>query len=254
MDGLTPLQAAVLFAVFMFAIGVASVLDKRADQRANEVLPMRRLVARLKRRLMPPSEIVDGYEHPELVDVVFRKTMAYDPQGDWPEMAGVSTVLDFGGGCGRHYKEARSSNVHWAVVESQAMVERAKEIATDKLQFFTDISAAKNWLGEVDVMHSNGALQYAPDPQQAVRQLCELNAKKMLWQRVFLSPDEVTRREVQSSFLGDNGPGFMNVKEKTMRYEHTRIPERAFLEAHAGYKLVDRGPDWFTFYGPSCSS
>jgi hypothetical protein len=247
MDGLTSLQGGMLFTAFLFAIVVASVLDKRANQRANEVPSMRRLVARLKRRLMPPSEAIDGYEHPELVEVIFRKTIAYDPQGDWPEMAGVSTVLDFGGGCGLHYKEARSSNVRWAVVESPAMVKRAKEIATDKLRFFTDISEAADWLGDVDVMHSNGALQYAPDPQQAVRQLCELDAKIMLWRRVFLSPDDATRRETQSSFLGDNGPGSIRIKEKTVRYEHTKIPEAAFLDAHAGYSLAERGADWFRF-------
>jgi hypothetical protein len=80
-----------------------------------------------------------------LVEVIFQKTKAYDPQGDWLEMAGVSSVLDFGDGCGQHYKLARrqSPDIRWAVVETPAMLKRASELATDKLQFFADTSMAR---------------------------------------------------------------------------------------------------------------
>ena len=50
--------------------------------------------------------MIEGYAHDQLVETVFQKTMACQPQGDWPLMAGVSRVLDFGGGCGQHYKLA----------------------------------------------------------------------------------------------------------------------------------------------------
>jgi putative methyltransferase (TIGR04325 family) len=207
---------------------------------------MRQLIAAVARRLIPPSETLDGYEQSELVEVVFQKTKAYNPQDSWPEMIGVSSVLDFGGGCGLHYKEAHSSTVRWAVVDTPAMVDRAKEFATDRLQFFADISEAQKWLGDVDVMHSNGALQYTPDPEQKLGQLCGMRAKKMLWQRVALSSNK-TECDVQSSLLGDNGPGSIRVKEKIVRHTRTKIPERAFLEAHGDYDLAERGADWFRF-------
>ena len=205
---------------------------------------MRQLIGRLARHFMPPTEILEGYEQPELVEVVFQKTKAYEPQGEWPEMIGVSSVLDFGGGCGLHYKQARSPSVRWAVVETPAMVERASELATDRLQFFTSISDAADWLGTIDIMHSNGALQYAPEPEQALGQLCALNARKMLWQRVLLSAKS-TEREIQSSLLGDNGPGSIRIKEKTVKYQRTKIPEHVFLRAHTNYTLAERGADWF---------
>jgi hypothetical protein len=44
-------------------------------------------------------------------------------------------VLDFGGACGLHYKQAQMPDVRRAVVETPAMVTRAAEIATDKLRF-----------------------------------------------------------------------------------------------------------------------
>ena len=82
------------------------------------MIAARQFAARLLRRFWAPTETLDGYEQPELVEVIFQKTIAYKPQNDWPEMAGVSSVLDFGGGCGLHYKQARSPTVRWAVVET----------------------------------------------------------------------------------------------------------------------------------------
>lgn len=207
---------------------------------------MRRLLAAIRDRFVGPIGTIDGYEHPELVDVVFQKTKAYRADKPWPAVAGASTVLDFGGGCGIHYKQANSPTVRWAVVELPATVKRAQELATDRLQFFTDISEAQRWLGDVDAIHSNGALQYADDPARVLKQLCAVKAKSMLWMRLRLS-EETTEREMQSSRLRDNGPGKMRVEDKTVRYEMTRIPERDFLAAHVGYDLAERGDDWFRF-------
>jgi hypothetical protein len=210
---------------------------------------MRTFFSRISRRLFQPTETLEGYAEPELVEVIFQKTKAYDPKGDWPEMVGVSSVLDFGGGCGLHYKLARrrSPDIHWAVVETLAMLERAKELATDKLQFFTDISEAQRWLGTIDVMHSNSALQYTPEPEDTLNRLCSLRAKRMIWDRITLSKANI-ERELQSSLLGDNGPGSLaGLREKTVRYTRTKIPEQTFLDAHSGYVLDERGADWFRF-------
>jgi hypothetical protein len=206
---------------------------------------MRQLISAVSRRLFRPSEVIDGYEHPELIDVIFRKTLAYRPQGEWPEVKGASSVLDFGGGCGLHYKQANSPTVRWAVVETHAMVQRSQELATDRLRFFTSIADAADWLGSIDLMHSNGALQYTPDPEQTLRELCDLKAKQMLWHRVFLS--DSSRQELQSSYLRDNGPGPIRVAEKMVRYPRISIPENAFLVAHSSYEIASRGKDWFRF-------
>ncbi len=63
---------------------------------------MRQLIS-VFRRFIPPSETIEGYEQPELIEVIFQKTKAYNPQDTWLDMIGVSSVLDFGGGCGLHY-------------------------------------------------------------------------------------------------------------------------------------------------------
>lgn len=207
---------------------------------------MRNLLAAIRDRFVLPAATIDGYEHADLVEVVFQKTKAYRADKPWPAVAEASTVLDFGGGCGIHYKQANSPTIRWAVVETSAMVKRARELATDRLQFFSDISEAQRWLGDVNVMHSNGALQYSNDPVGVLKQLCAVKAKTMLWTRLRLS-QETTERELQSSRLRDNGPGKMRVDDKTVRYEMTRIPERDFIAAHVGYDLAERGEDWFRF-------
>jgi putative methyltransferase (TIGR04325 family) len=192
------------------------------------------------RSLLPPSETIQGYEHPELVEVIFQKTKAYRPKSRWNETA--RTVLDFGGGCGLHYKES-GLDAKWAVVETPAMVARARELETDKLRFFTSIKAAADWLGDIDMVYSNGALQYTPNPEAVLRELIDLRASMLLWRRTVLSPERKT--ELQSSRLADNGPGRISAANKIVSYPAVRMAEQDFLEAHRGYKLYER--DGFDF-------
>ncbi|QOG23484.1 hypothetical protein [Bradyrhizobium sp. SEMIA] len=133
-------------------------------------------VRRVKRKFFRPRQVIEGYEDPELVETIFLKTINHTPQGGWPLVSAIKTVLDFGGGAGLHYKIARqqSPDIRWAVVETPAMVRRAKELATDKLMFFEDIESAAAWLGSVDLMHSNGAIQYVPDALATIRTLCSV--------------------------------------------------------------------------------
>jgi len=201
-------------------------------------------IKRVKRKLLPPREVIQGYENPELVETIFLKTINYNPDSDWPLVAGINTVLDFGGGAGLHYKVARRQrpDIRWAVVETPAMVQRAKELGTDRLMFFERIDQAADWLGTVDLIHSNGAIQYVPDALETVRTLCSVRPAMLAWYRVPIS--EETRREVQTSYLSDNGPGSsLASREKLVRYERNWISEQAFIQAHEGFRITDRSPD-----------
>jgi len=203
------------------------------------------LIQRLRRRLFPPRGAIEGYESEELVDIIFRKTITYQGEANWPLVADLRTVLDFGGGAGVHYKTARrqSADIKWAVVETPAMVRRAKELTTDKLRFFERIEDAADWLGKVDLVHSNGAIQYVPDPVSTIRSICAIAPAKLVWHRVPLSDGEA-RREVQTSYLSDNGPGQVSsLVEKLVRYERTWIPQQAFIDAHEGYRIAERSSD-----------
>ncbi|MFK4720839.1 putative methyltransferase (TIGR04325 family) [Bradyrhizobium niftali] len=202
------------------------------------------IVQKLKRKLFRPHEVIEGYENPELVETIFLKTIEYKPNGNWPLVEGLKTVLDFGGGAGLHYKVARqqSSDIRWAVVETPAMVRRAKELATDRLMFFESIDEAADWLGSVALVHSNGAIQYVPNPFEIIEKLCSVQPAMLTWHRVPISAK--AKREVQTSYLSDNGPGVsVTSKAKLVKYERNWISEQAFIQAHQGYRIADRGPD-----------
>jgi putative methyltransferase (TIGR04325 family) len=190
-----------------------------------------------------PVETLRGYEHPELVEMIFKKTVAYVPTESWEEMRDASAVLDFGGGCGLHYKQACNPAVRWAVVETPAMVKRASALETDRLRFFSSIDEAASWLGDVEIAHSNGAVQYSPDPLSMVRQIVGLGAKKVLWYRLFLGEG----RETQVSRLQDNGPGQLEAPRKKVAFDFTRMPREEFVKCHAGYRIEASGSDWFKF-------
>ena len=222
------------------------LIVKRAAHYQEEPLgfPMN-LMHKLQRKLFPPREVIEGYENDELVETIFRKTVAYEPTGDWPLVAGVKTVIDFGGGAGLHYKLARqqSPDIRWAVVETPAMVRRARELATNRLMFFSDIDKAADWLRDVELMHSNGAIQYVADAIETIRTLCATRPATMMWHRVPISDAEV-EPEVQTSFLSENGPGSLSTaKHKLFKYARNRIPDAAFVAAHAGYRVTERIPD-----------
>lgn len=203
------------------------------------------LIHRLRRRLLPPRSAIEGYESEELVDIIFRKTIVHEGNETWPLVADLRTVLDFGGGAGVHYKTAQrqTPDIRWAVVETPAMVRRAKELTTDSLRFFEQVGEAADWLGNIDLVYSNGAIQYVPDPVETIRLLCAIAPRKLVWRRVPISDGE-GRREVQTSYLSDNGPGRGSaLVEKLVRYERTWIAEPAFIEAHEGYRMAERSPD-----------
>ncbi|MEN6535658.1 MAG: hypothetical protein ABFD89_18485 [Bryobacteraceae bacterium] len=210
---------------------------------------LRRIVDRVTPLIRTPLE---GYEQPELVEMIYRKTVTAPEQpASWPEMAGASSVLDFGGGCGIHYRRAaaQSAAIRWAVVETPAMAARAAELQSERLRFFSQIENAGAWLGRIDVVHSNGALQYVEDPRATLAALCDLRAPTMIWERMALSRDSDGRREIHTSHLVDSGPGAapLGILNRHVRLPRTILPESDFVAAHREYRMIKRGDDHFVF-------
>lgn len=202
------------------------------------------MLARLLRLL--PLDTVEGYEHPELVAEIFAKTVSAKPVGDWPAIRGTETVLDFGGACGIHYKLALTEQpmIRWAVVETAAMVQEASKLATERLRFFDNVQSAVDWLGHVDLVHSSGALQYAPQPLETAKRLANIGAPRMEWRRLFLS--DLPVREMQRSMMIENGPAF-RFSTKAVVYERQSLSRKEFEELHSNYRVEASGSDWFDF-------
>lgn len=152
----------------------------------------------------------DGYEAADIVSVVFEKTKALKVERLSSTNAfliaslGDATVLDFGGACGADYFIARAVTGKprkWTVVETPAMVAKAKILETDELRFSTELEPA-------ELIYTSGALQCVDRPFDYLEKLLNLGAKTIVFNRLGLSKGEDVFT-IHRSKLSWNGPGPM---------------------------------------------
>ncbi len=206
----------------------------------------------------------DGYDAVDIADLVVRKTEAFrarriddviPAEALQPTLAAVAAagdrVLDFGGAAGFHYLTASQAHLQrafrWAVVERPVMVEWAKHLEQDGLRFFTAIEDAVQWLGGVDLLHSNGVLQYLDAPEAMLERLLALKSRHVLWGRMLLGESRAT--EIQISPLSDHGPGPAPPGFVDRQVTHTRVrmSQSTFLAVHRGFRIVWQSADSFLF-------
>ncbi|MEA2979506.1 MAG: hypothetical protein QOF09_1329 [Alphaproteobacteria bacterium] len=185
----------------------------------------------------------DGYNADDLADVVAFMTMAVpvNKHAFAPEQAlnsilavamagtGISgrplTVLDFGGACGFHYFRVSPTvnmPLKWAIVETSAMAERAAKTGQGKFAAYTDLAEAAKSLGQIDLVHASGSIQFVPKPIATLRDLAALQPRYISIARFPLWLD----REIvgiQESPLSGNGWGPMppNIPDRDVKYPVT---------------------------------
>ena len=200
-----------------------------------------------------------GYNDSDIADVIaFKAALPVDPAQFAPEQAlnsilavGISgaeitnrplKVLDFGGGCGFNYFNVVSairSPLRWAVVETATMAKRATALATGRFEVFTEIAAAANALGSIDLVHASSALQYAPDPLATLKELVALRARHFLLARfpVWRGNQIVG---LQPSPLSSNGIGPMppGIADRQVQYPITFPNFDAVTNVLAEYEVA----------------
>jgi putative methyltransferase (TIGR04325 family) len=207
----------------------------------------------------------EGYNDEALADLVVRKTRAIDPSRRIDELAppdfllpslfavacSGDRVLDFGGGGGLQYLAAVQAfprrTLRWAIVEHPAMVRRARELERENLKYFSSPDAAAEWLGNVDLLHSNGALQYLDQPEEMLTRLLALRPAFVSWSRLLIGPAAVV--ETQVAPLRDHGPGPLppGIEDRDITHKTTVMSEAAFWAAHSAYRAVWRRSDSMLF-------
>lgn len=139
----------------------------------------------------------------------------------------VLRVIDFGGGGGEHYAIVRTilgenRQLYWNVVETPAMAEAAnKKLAGGGLKFFDTIEGAAADLGHVNLVFTNGALQYTPEPLAFLRMLLAVRADHLFITRTAFSTGNEKFITIQTSLLSANGPPGplpYNFNDYTVRY------------------------------------
>ena len=186
-----------------------------------------------------------AYHDADIADVIAYKTGIPVKQDDLtPEQASNSiltvslaalettgrplTVLDFGGGCGFHYFRVvpviQRTPLHWAIIETPTMADRARKLAHGRFEVFTEIDAAASALGQIDLVHASSALQYVADPIASLTKLAVLGARYFAVLRFPLwhGPTVVG---VMSSELIHNGWGPMppDIENREVKYPVTFI-------------------------------
>ncbi len=119
------------------------------------------------------------------------------------------TVLDFGGGAGTTYFEAKyffpNKDFKWIILETKTMANMAESMNTknDELKFinnFREIDDIK-----IDLVIANSSLQYTDNPIDHLNKLINIKAKYFFITRTPLA-NEQSVKVLQTSILGENGP------------------------------------------------
>jgi putative methyltransferase (TIGR04325 family) len=200
-----------------------------------------------------------GYNDAEIADVVAFKTgLPFDNLQVAPEQAVNSilavglaaseftdrplTVLDFGGGCGFHYfrvAAAVHAPLRWAIVETLTMAERAIKLAQGRFDVFVDIAGAAQALGQIDLVHTSGAIHYVPDPLATLSALVALRPRYFVLAR-FPSWGRASIVSVQVAPLAENAIGAMppSVADRAVHFPVTFTSFHDVLQVFQDYEIV----------------
>ncbi len=193
----------------------------------------------------------EGYDSDDIATVVARKTARSVPlihktvtNSDPHAVSALSVllaqqlkktgdrtvnVLDIGGACGYSFFVCRSIlrdvDMHWCVVETDSMVDKARHYIRGKnISFFASIEEALEHLGGCDLVHMSGVLQFVRSPEHTLDRAVAIGAPIMLLGRIPLFKGRRTFG-VQTSRLASNGPGPMpaGLEDREIRYPITYI-------------------------------
>jgi len=206
-----------------------------------------------------------SYEEKDLIKVIVAKTKKYLAQENinglinfdsisdarttrtlFAIAAGINkktiTILDFGGSAGIHYFTARQiiSNdisVKWCVVETESMVKEAKNegLENEELLFFSSIDEATNKISNFDIIYSNYALCYTPNPLMYLEQLLRTNFEKFFLTNTAMNSENKEVVGLQTSTFSTNGvgrdiPDHLEISDREIIYPFT-IPSKQQVES-----------------------
>jgi putative methyltransferase (TIGR04325 family) len=212
-------------------------------------------------RWFKPSSPPQGYDDEAVMDIVVRKTKALESvciedvlPGDTflPLLLAIACsgyrVMDFGGGAGFHYLAASRAfpdrSFRWAIVEHPLMMKYASGIENENLKLFSSPEAAADWLGGIDLLHSNGVLQYLDRPEEMLRRLLEFRPMWAIWSRLLMGSDAEVQMQVAPLSAHGPGPCPPGIVDREITHKTTVMNRAEFWAAHSdNYRTVWRSAD-----------
>lgn len=217
-----------------------------------------------------------AYQADEIIDVVYKKTINFKKKlennhfissniansicGFVPCIIDKNSteirVMDFGGACGALYFQMRkyfpqNLKIQWAVVETPAMVKKAKNLESEELKFYDSIEDAVNQLINIDVLHTSATLQALENPREYLLKLLNLKSKYIFFNRVGVHKGEKDLYTVHRSKLSWNGPGDLpeGYLDKWVKYPYGFMSEAFFLQSIQNqYDIIAKFQDYSGMY------
>ena len=207
----------------------------------------------------------DSYEDPRLIEIVKEKTRRYKEtliNGAKPAITTRQTaqnmfvlsyvfpqrginVLEVGGACGASYFETQvmlpGRISHWSIVETPAMAAAGQSLNTDpNVTFHSDLASAANQLKSRDLAIAQGALQYASDPLQTLRDLFALEISYVYVTRTAVTNVDAPIYTKQETELAAHGPGvLLNAPNGSSSQPLTLVSYNALASAiPSNYELI----------------
>jgi putative methyltransferase (TIGR04325 family) len=176
----------------------------------------------------------DSYEDPRLIEVVKKKTLRYREtlvSGHRPAIQSRQlvqnlfvlsfvdpqrplNVLEIGGACGASYFETTTMLParirHWSIVETPAMAAAGQSLNDDpKLSFHSDLASAAKRLESRDLAVAQGALQYAGNPLEVLKDIFALEPSYVYVTRTAVTNVHSPIFTKQDTDLSAHGPGIL---------------------------------------------
>lgn len=145
------------------------------------------------------------------------------------------TVLDIGGGCGRHYffkrkLLPRDVKLNWYVIETPAMCQYGKKLENAELRFRDNLLETIKEVGNIDMIYASGVLQCVDKPWEFIDLITSSNAKFIFFHRLALSQKEdVTVIHKYSLSWNGKHPLPDGVEDRVVAYPFTFIEKQRFL-------------------------
>lgn len=149
-------------------------------------------------------------------------------------------VIDFGGAYGAIYNYlhkilGEEIEIFWYIVETPKLVSMAGKFCNRHLKFFSSLDKAIDDMGQPDLVFTSGAIQYVPKPYETVKELCDLDADFMFFNRTAFTTGPYDVISIQKSRIKDNGEQVdidldKGISDQTIEYPVSYIQKSKFLD------------------------
>ena len=205
------------------------------------------------------------YEDPRLIEIVKEKTRRYREalaNGGKPSIASRQmaqnmfvlsyvephrpvNVLEIGGACGASYYEMQlmlpGRIHHWSIVETPPMAVAGRSLTNEaNLSFHSGFASAAEQLVSRDLAIAQGALQYAGDPVQMLKDLFALEFSYVYVTRTAVANVDRPIFTKQETDLAAHGPGTLpNAPDGKSSQPLTLVSRDALISAiPATYEIL----------------